>query len=116
MGKLIYDSTLSVEFDDRVLAHLRVVLTTKRNRGETFVFTWGEKADDPDGLNSLCIRPGVELAFVFRGARVPAINQRWIRALLADGQSRPSLDLHLIAEPDAATAEPFEPHGRSLYS
>ncbi len=40
MGKFIYDSTIKVDFDDRLLAHLQVVIGAKLRRGEAFHFTW----------------------------------------------------------------------------
>jgi len=44
MGKLTYDSTLTVDFDDRVLAHLQLVIGAKLRRAESFYFSW---RDDP---------------------------------------------------------------------
>ena len=35
MGKLTYDSTMTVDFDDRVLAHLQLVIGAKLRRAET---------------------------------------------------------------------------------
>jgi hypothetical protein len=39
MGKFSYDSTVVVEFEDRLLAHLQIAMTTKLRRGESFTFT-----------------------------------------------------------------------------
>ena len=33
MGKLTYDHSLSVDFDDRTLAHLQIVIGMKLRRG-----------------------------------------------------------------------------------
>ena len=43
MGTLTYDSKLSASFDDRVLAHLQIVIWAKIRRGEPFSFTWTER-------------------------------------------------------------------------
>ena len=40
MGTMTYDSKLVATFDDRVLAHLQVVIWAKLRRGESFSFTW----------------------------------------------------------------------------
>ncbi|KFF58097.1 ATP-dependent DNA ligase, partial [Cryobacterium sp. MLB-32] len=40
MGKLTYDSSLTADFDDRVLAHIQLVIGTKLRRGESFYFSW----------------------------------------------------------------------------
>lgn len=44
MGKLTYDSSITVDFDDRVLAHIQLVIGAKLRRGESFYFSW---RDDP---------------------------------------------------------------------
>lgn len=36
MGRLVYDSRLDVDFEDRLLGHLQVVIGTKLGRGESF--------------------------------------------------------------------------------
>jgi hypothetical protein len=38
VGKLTYDSTLVVDFEDRTLAHLHLVVGAKLRRGEAFFF------------------------------------------------------------------------------
>jgi hypothetical protein len=62
MGTLTYDSTITAEFDDRLLNHLQVVIWSKLRRGEHFAFTFSDEAaqakrtsvwcspDHPDGV------------------------------------------------------------------
>ena len=38
MGQLIYASTFEARFDDRVLAHLQIVIVAKLRRQESFAF------------------------------------------------------------------------------
>jgi hypothetical protein len=45
------------EFDDRVLAHLRVVIVTKLRRRESFTFTWNLPAMSGSGRVSLWMDP-----------------------------------------------------------
>jgi hypothetical protein len=40
MGKLTYDSSLTVNLDDRLLAHLEVVIASKLQHGEGCYFSW----------------------------------------------------------------------------
>jgi hypothetical protein len=40
MGKLAYDRSLTIDFDDRTLAHLQIVIGMKMRRGESFYFSW----------------------------------------------------------------------------
>jgi hypothetical protein len=97
MGRLIYDNTTAVEFDDRVLAHLQLVIGTKLRRGESFYLTW---ADDPavgDGRNAIWLHPAVPLRLKYNGSRRPAINTTWIQQMMALANSTEGL--RLISEP-----------------
>ena len=74
MGKLIYDSTLTVDFEDRVLAHLHVVIGAKVRRGESFVFSWKDDPQNGDGRSIVWIHPTASIVFNFFGGRPPAIT------------------------------------------
>lgn len=105
MGKLIYHSEISMDFEDRVLAHLQIVIGTKLRRGESFIFSWRV-----DGAgNTLWLAPGIPLHFKYDGSRLPPINHAWIKALTASANSAGGL--HLIPEPPTSAepaAEKFE--------
>lgn len=45
MGKLVYDSTFTAEFDDRLLTHLQIVIGMKLRRGESFMFSWKDDVE-----------------------------------------------------------------------
>ena len=47
MGRFTYGPKITVDFDDRVLAHLQTVIAAKIRRGESFMFTWID--DDSTG-------------------------------------------------------------------
>ena len=98
MGKLTYDSTLTVDFDDRVLAHLQLVIAAKLRRGESFTFSWRDDPAVGDGRSALWIHPAIPLSFKYAGGRQPSINRAWIEVLMSAANS-PS-GLHLIPEPD----------------
>ncbi|WP_127795299.1 ATP-dependent DNA ligase [Agromyces sp. LHK192] len=97
MGKLTYDSTLGVDFDDRVLAHLQLVIGAKLRRGESFFFSWRDDPSIGDGRSSLWMHPSVPLAFKYSGGRPPSINRTWIEALM-DTANSPS-GLVIVPEP-----------------
>jgi hypothetical protein len=40
MGKLVYAGTTEIGFEDRVLAHLQIVIGLKLRRKEGFFFSW----------------------------------------------------------------------------
>lgn len=82
MGTLIYGPHGSeYEFDDRLLAHLRVVIVTKFRRRESFTLTWEVARDNGSGRVSLWLDPAIPLQFHFRGNREPSLNREWIEHL-----------------------------------
>jgi hypothetical protein len=105
MGKLIYDSNLTVDFEDRVLAHLHLVIGAKLRRSESFFFSWNDDPRNGDGRTVVWIYPTAPVVFKFYGGRPPAINRHWIEALMLTANS--AQGLQLVAEPNhlAAAAE-----------
>ena len=99
MGTLTYDSKLTATFDDRVLAHLQIVMWSKLRRGEQFSFTWSESTRNGFGRSSIWISPNISLAFEYFGSKQPLINRQWINALTKSANSPGGLQL--LAEPDA---------------
>lgn len=102
MGKLIYGApTWALEFDDRTLAHLRVVIMAKLRRAETFSFSWKLDVVAGTGRSSIWLHQGIPLQFVFFGGREPTLNRAWIDALMASANSPAGLEL--VPEPPVAT-------------
>jgi hypothetical protein len=88
MGSILYGNlSTSIEFDDRALTHLQIVITSKLRRGESFLFSWTDAAERGSGRNSLWINPSIPLMYRYRGNRVPVINRTWIRQLSATADS-----------------------------
>jgi hypothetical protein len=82
LGKFVYGApTISVEFDDRVLAHIKVVIVSKLRRGESFTFSWEIPASMGSGYSSIWLHPSIPLQFQFSGSREPALNRRWLEEL-----------------------------------
>ena len=102
MGTLTYDSKLTGTFDDRVLAHLQVVIWAKLRRGEQFSFTWTEPARNGFGRTSIWLSPNVSLAFEYFGSKSPLLNRHWIDALSKSANSPGGL--LLVPEPDVPAA------------
>ena len=98
MGKLIYGApTWAVEFEDRALAHLRIVITTKLRRGESFALTWTPDPGSGMGRSSIWLHQAIPLQFVFVESAEPSLNRLWVEALMARANS--SLGLELVPEP-----------------
>lgn len=65
MGLLYYgDSGEPIDIPDRLLAHLKIVITTKLRRAESFTLTWR----DATGRSSLWLQESIPLRFVFDSA------------------------------------------------
>lgn len=99
MGKLTYDSNLTADFDDRVLAHIQLVIGAKLRRGEAFYFTWRDDAQSGGGRSTIWLHPGIPLAYKYFGSRVPSLNREWVEALSLSANS--SGGLQVMAEPPA---------------
>lgn len=83
MGKFIYGTpSIAVDFDDRVLAHLKVVILSKVRRGESFTFSWEYTAAAGKGHSSIWIHPTIPLQFDFVGSREPRLNRAWVEELV----------------------------------
>lgn len=102
MGRLTYDSTTQVSIDDRVLAHLQIVIGAKLQRGEGFHFSWKD-ADRPGEMQTLWLAPDIPLYFKYFGSRPAAINKPWVAALAAASNSGGGL--HLVPEPVEANVD-----------
>jgi hypothetical protein len=97
VGRFIYEGNVKVDFDDRVLAHLQVVIGTKLRRGEPFYFTWREDASVGDGRTSIWLHPRCSLVYRYFGSRKPRLNRAWIDALAYTANSPNGL--HVVPEP-----------------
>jgi hypothetical protein len=97
MGYLVYGPQLDAyAFDDRVLAHLRVVIVMKLRRQEPFTFSW--TLPPGGGRVSLWLAPSIPIEFRFAERREPALNRAWLDSL-ASVAAGPS-GLVLLPEPD----------------
>ncbi len=108
MGKFTYDSTLVVDFDDRVLAHLQIVIGAKLRRNESFYFSWRDDSAVGNGRSVVWLHPSLPIVFKFHGGRPPAINRTWIEELMSTANS--SAGLRIVPEPPEARHEEHD-HG-----
>ncbi|WP_347344910.1 ATP-dependent DNA ligase [Microbacterium sp.] len=106
MGTFIYEGSVKVDFEDRLLTHLQIVIADKLRRGEAFQFTWRNDPSLGDGRTSVWVHPHASLVYKYSGSRRPSLNRTWVDAL-ARAANSPS-GLRVLAEP-AGPAEPLEP-------
>ena len=86
MGYLAYENR-SIEFDDRVLAHIQIVIVQKLRRHEGFLMSWRDGNAIGDGRSSIWLSSDIPLYFKFAGGQPPQINPEWISALMASANS-----------------------------
>ena len=100
MGKLVYGMPLlSVEFDDRTLAHLKLVIGAKLRRGESFMFTWDLAGADVPTQSSVWLHPAIPLQFETATMPESSMNREWLEQL-AKSSNSPS-GLRIVPEPQA---------------
>lgn len=98
MGRFIYGTpSITVEFDDRVLAHLKIVILSKVRRGESFTFSWEYSVASGSGHSSIWINPTIPLQFDFDGSREPRLNRAWVEELVR--LSNTPAGLRIVPEP-----------------
>lgn len=107
MGAFIYGSpTMELQFDDRTLSHLQVVVGGKLRRGESFFFTWKQADHGPETRSSIWLSPGIPMMFKYSGGRTPVLNLDWVRALEETANS--TRGLVLLPEPPNQSADLIE--------
>ena len=98
MGHLYYGNLPDpIEFPDRLLAHLKVVIATKLRRHESFTMSWRNAADDEGGGSTLWIEPSIPLRFVFGSAAPEPLHAPTLSELANRASSTAGLTVDLDA-------------------
>lgn len=97
MGTLTYDVVKKVHFDDRLLAHLQLVIATKLRRGESFNFSWKTDTSEGGGRSTIWLHPAIPLLYEYQGSKQPTINRTWLDELMAAADT--TIGLQVIPEP-----------------
>lgn len=91
MGTLTYGMR-DIPVEDRVLAHIGVVITQKLRRRECFLLTL-PSVERHIHSESFWISATTDLVFSYAGNRVPTLNQEWLEAMMTESYSVNGLDL-----------------------
>ena len=98
MGKLVYGvGSLEITIEDRILAHLQIVIVAKLRRDEGFVMSWKDDPEVGDGRSSIWLHRAVPLYFKFDSPEQPDINRQWVEILTISANS--AAGLRLVEEP-----------------
>jgi hypothetical protein len=90
VGVMLYDGA-TIEFDDRTLAHLHVVIINRLRRSEGLSMSWVDSVASGGGRSSIWLSPHVPVYFKFDGGRAPAIDPQWIELLTRSAASSTGL-------------------------
>ena len=116
MGKFTYDGLVKVDFEDRLLAHLLLVIGAKIRRGESFHFTWKDDASIGNGRTTVWVHPRVSVVYKFYGSKAPEINRAWVDTLMSTANSPtglyavPETPDHQNGMPPEVTKKIYEAH------
>lgn len=99
MGTLHYGaSRTSLRMDDRALAHLQVVITTKLRRNEGFLLQWDRPVESGSGRGGFWIHPNCDIAYDYEGGREAKLDHdeldRMMVAASATGGVRITAEQH----------------------
>lgn len=92
MGTLIHGD-VSVDFEDRLLTHLQIVIVQRFRRNEPLIVSWLDATSVGDGRSSLWMTPTLPAYFKFAGSRVPTIDENWLNTLRESAASSTGLIL-----------------------
>jgi hypothetical protein len=96
VGTLYYgDAGTPIEIDDRALAHLKIAITTKLRRNESFTLSWRHADGQPRGRSSLWLHPAIPIRFVFESVEAGELDRDWIEELMRGANSGGGIVLDL---------------------
>jgi hypothetical protein len=93
MGTMLYGTVLTVNFDDRVLAHLQFVIGAKLRRRDSFFFSWTEALDNGGGRSTVWMNDSIPLAFRHDTPFRSQLNKEWLESLALSANSAQGLVL-----------------------
>lgn len=112
MGTMTYDHTV-VEFDDRTLAHLQIVIIRKFRAHEGLLMSWLDPISIGNGRSSMWLSPDAPLHFKFFGSRTPVVDRAWLELLTQSASSGAGL---IVLHEDGTLAHAADQHGlRAAY-
>ncbi|WP_214466290.1 DUF7882 family protein [Microbacterium flavescens] len=94
MAKLYYGNQDDpIDIPDDLLAHVKIVVTTKLRRGESFLMSWSHA--DGNGRSSIWIQPSIAMRFVFDTVHAPEIDRALLASLAVAANSNSGLVVRL---------------------
>lgn len=92
MGVLHYGgSDDPIYLDDRALAHLKIVITTKLRRNESFALSWRDA--ESHAVSTIWVHPSIPLRFTFEEIKSPELDLASVQALMDAANSSAGIAL-----------------------
>ncbi|MFG6280732.1 hypothetical protein [Microbacterium sp. 5K110] len=109
MAKMFYGTTPEpITIDDRMLAHVKVVVATKLRRGESFTLSWTHGVDEPGGRSTIWLQPSIPLRFVFDSEQPESLDQNLLKRMANDANSSRGLSLDIDADRSDVAERPAQ--------
>jgi hypothetical protein len=107
LGTLFYGAArLPIRIEDRLLAHLKAVITAKMRRGEGFLISWSDSAEVGHGRSSVWVHPTSDLHYKFEGGTPPKLDPSLLEQLNVESIQARGIELE-----EATLAH--SPHGQN---
>jgi hypothetical protein len=107
MGRLYYGNTTdAIELPDRMLAHLKVVASTKLRRSESFTVSWVHKDDAAQGRATIWLHCSIPLRFEFDRGDAEQIDRAYLERLAHEASSSAGIVFDLSSETGTRTLAP----------
>jgi hypothetical protein len=92
MGTLYYGAVRTpITVEDRTLAHVKVLITSKLRRNESFLLSWTEPVDTGSGRGSVWIHPYLDIIYRFDGGTQPALDRELLDQMAMEASSSSGL-------------------------
>ncbi|NYE19023.1 hypothetical protein [Microbacterium immunditiarum] len=103
MGHLYYGtSTEPIEIPDSLLAHLKVVITTKLRRSESFTLAWRHEGITQPGRSAIWLQHSIPLRFVFESPEPEQLRASALQEFVNQANSSAGLTVDVDAWMDEA--------------
>ena len=104
MGTLHYGgSRTTIPIDDRTLAHLQAVITTKLRRNEGLLVQWDRTVERGSGRGAVWIHPSTDLFYEYERGWEASLDPVELDRMMMEASGPRGLripDLENLAEPD----------------
>lgn len=88
MGRLHYGNTTEpIDMPDRVLAHLKVVVTTKLRRAESFAISWRHGSAGDAARSTIWVHCSIPLRFDFDSGEAEILDRAYLDELAQSASS-----------------------------